>query len=126
LCSGCPSFDFCHAELVFGNQKQFVSVHANNKINAKQGDLVEVESSTSVALTMYFFAFVFPIIISAFAYLIFNSVSGRSNILPLLMIAVFVICFIISVLVINRFVKKKATVSIVRIIEESKEEIEGK
>ena len=125
-CHECASKGACHAELVFGNQTEEISVLAENKVGANKGDVVELESSTSGTLLLCFLAFVLPIATSGAVYLILNTLFSHSNVLPLLMIAVFVICFMISVTVLNRFVRKKASAVIVRIIEESIEEIEGK
>ena len=119
-CNECSAKSACHAHLVFGNQSEVVTVIADNKVDAKVGDMVELESSTSVTLLMCFAAFVFPLVLSATAYWILNILTDHSNVSPLLLIAVFVICFVITVFVINSFIKKKASAVIVRIIEESK------
>ena len=118
-CNNCGGKGACHAQLVFGNQDELVTITADNKLGAKVGDMVELESSTSVTLFMCFLAFVFPIVLSANLYYVLNKIIGHSNVLPLLMIAVFVICFVITVFAVNCFVKKKASAVIVRIIEES-------
>lgn len=117
-CHNCQAKGMCHAELVFGNQTENVEVSAINRIGAKVGDTVELESSTSKVLLLSFFTFIFPFLSSALLYLIMNKIINDSNVLPLLMIAVFVICFIVSVFVLNRFLKNKTTAVIVKIIEE--------
>ena len=119
-CHECTAKGSCHAELVFGNGHDEVCVLVDNSIGANVGDTVELESSTAGTLLMCFLAFVFPVTVSALIYLLLNKVLSNSNVLPLLMIAVFVICFVVSVFILNCFIKKKASAVIVRIIEERK------
>ena len=120
-CHNCTAKGACHAELVFGSQTEDVSVKAYNKISAKSGDVVELESSSSKSLLVLFITFVLPVILTIPFYLIFRS----SNLLPILLIAVFVAFFIITALIFNCIIKNKITSSVVRIIEESKDNVEG-
>lgn len=125
-CHSCSAKGACHAELVFGNQTENVSVVAFNKACAKPGDVVELESKSVNAILIMFVTFILPFILTVPVYFIFNSFVSISNILPLLTIAVFVFLFIFCSLTVNAFVKNRITVNIVRIIEESKDNIEGK
>lgn len=123
-CHNCASKGACHAELVFGNQNEAVEVKAVNMIGAKPGDEVELENSSLGALFTVFIIFLLPLLLTVPFYFIFNSFNYISNVLPLLMIAVFVILFIICSFIMNGIAKNRISTSIVRILEESKDSFE--
>lgn len=117
-CHNCEAKGMCHAELVFGSQTQAVITESDNRIGAKVGDMVELESSTSGTLAVSGIVFIVPIVLSVIAYVIAsNNFSGLQSALVLL--ATLLISFFVSIKVMNRFVKTNLTSYIVKILEES-------
>lgn len=119
-CHECKSKGSCHAELIFGNQKQDVTVTAKNAVGAKFGDTVELESSTFVTLICSFFVFVFPFFVTAAFYFLAGGQYVNSRYLPLVLIAVFCTSFFVLGLIFNSFIRKKHSIYIVKVLEESK------
>ena len=123
-CHECKSKGSCHAELIFGNQKQNVTVTARNTVGALCGDMVELESSTFVTLLCSFFVFVFPFFITAAFYFLTVEQYKNSYYLPLILISVFCLSFFVLGFIFNSFIRKKHSIYIVKVLEESKEHFE--
>ena len=121
MCHNCDSHGICHAELVFGEQTQSVEVLALNKVGAKVGDKVELESSTGITLVSAALIFVLPIIVSVLVYLECSFVSDISYLPAIMLVISFLITFSVSAKLLNRYYQNKFTAQIVKIIEESEE-----
>ena len=121
-CHNCECHGSCHAELVFGNQSENVTVCAKNIIKAKPGDIVELESSTLKTLLVSFIVFVMPLILTGVFYYILSLTNkiSQADFLPILLIVLYFLLFFIFSFMSNIYVKRNASVSIVKIIEECK------
>ena len=117
-CHNCESKNNCHIELLFGNQTETVCVNADNSINAKVGDKVEIESSTKTTLFMSFFVYVIPVIVTAVAYLLFDGILADS-VASVLALVVLIVSFVITALLANRAAKKRIKPVIMKILEEN-------
>ena len=124
-CHECASKGACHAELIFGEQKSQVTVRAKNLAGAKEGDMVELESSTIFTLSSAFLLFVMPFILSLVLYFASRNSFSQYEAFPLVLIAFFIICFIVIAKLVNKLSVKKHTIFIVTIVEESKENLEA-
>lgn len=124
-CHNCEAKGACHAELVFGEQTQSIVVDAENKADAKIGDVVELESSTTGTLFAALGLYIVPFIITLVFYLFFNNLFTDSDYFPLALILVLCAGFVVMGKVVNRVVKNKHAIYVVRILEESKENLEA-
>ncbi|MBQ7398916.1 MAG: SoxR reducing system RseC family protein [Clostridia bacterium] len=124
-CHNCEAKGACHAEIVFGEQTQSVEVSVKNTVGAKCGDKVELESSTLGTLAAAFSVFVVPVVLTLMSYFLLKDSLEQSNLLPIVLIAVFCIGFFVLGKIINQVIKKKHTIYIVGILEESKENLEA-
>lgn len=124
-CHECEAKGACHAELIFGEQEQTVTVEAENTVGAKTGDKVEIESSTSNTLLSAFFVFVIPFFVSLLVYFTVKDKLSENTFFPLILIAVFLLAFYVSGKIVNAFVRKRHKTYIVEILEESKEHFEA-
>ena len=124
-CHKCSSKGSCHAELIFGDQKQIVEFSARNLVGASTGDRIELESSTSVTLLCSFLVFVVPFLVTAIFYFYAMSWLEQNKYLPLIMILCFCLSFVGISTISNTFIKKKHSIFIVKILEESKEHFEA-
>ena len=118
-CHNCEAKGACHAELIFGEQQQTVVVNALNKIGAKTGDIVELESSTKFTLTLAVIIFIFPFLITALLYMFLKGLLLSAHYFPVLLICIFCISFYAVSMIINKLLKNKNTTTIVAIIEEN-------
>ena len=123
-CHNCSVKGKCHAELVFGDRSESVSVEAVNLAKASVGDKVELESNAYNILISLFALFILPLILTVPFYFILNIYFSISNVLPLLLIAVFVFLFVVCAFLMNYFMRNRPHARIVRIIEESKDSFE--
>ena len=117
-CHNCEAKDTCHAELVFGNQTEDVFVEAVNKVNAKTGDVVEVEFSSAKTLLVSVVVFVLPILLSVISYIISSKYFYLID-PSFTCVFTFICSFILLVLLSNKIVKKNLVTYIVRVLEES-------
>lgn len=124
-CHNCEAKGACHAELVFGKQTESVEVVAKNKVGAKAGDRVELESSTTGTLFAAFSVFVFPFFVALILYFILKNSFSDNYFFPLALIAVFCAGFFVIGKIVNEIVKRKHTIYVVKILEESKESLEA-
>ena len=118
-CDNCSNSDSCHIHLMFGNQNQDVEVLAKNLVHAKVGDIVELESATGTVLGISAIIFVLPVILCIASYMLFEKLPGFASLANLMLIATLAISFLICIYLMNRCLKKKAMVNIVKIVEES-------
>lgn len=124
-CHNCEAKGACHAELIFGSQTEEVYIFAKNTIGAMVGDRVELESSTTKTLFASASIFVLPVILSALSYILserFVSIFRPEYVF----LTVLIISFMVLARIINIFAKRRLATYIVRILEESETEIEGK
>ncbi|MBR2021587.1 MAG: SoxR reducing system RseC family protein, partial [Clostridia bacterium] len=113
------------AELIFGEQTQSVEVVAQNRAGAKTGDRVELESSTARTLFAAFSLFIVPFLITLVFYFISKEFFLSQKSFPLVLILVFCAAFFVMGKIVNGFIKKKHSIYVVRILEESKESLEA-
>lgn len=118
-CHNCENGGVCHAQLVFGNQVEEVVLDVKNTLNAKIGDIVELESSTNRTLFVSIIIFILPIIVSVISYFVADKVTDIEYISALSMIVCFVTMFAIVTKIMNLYTKKHLTAYIVKILEES-------
>lgn len=124
-CHSCEARGACHAELIFGEQTQSVEVVAQNRAGAKKGDRVELESSTARTLFAAFSLFIVPFLITLVFYFISKEFFLSQKSFPLVLILVFCAAFFVMGKIVNGFIKKKHSIYVVRILEESKESLEA-
>ncbi len=118
-CHNCASKGICHAELIFGEQKQEVTVEAVNRIGAKVGDTVELESSTGKTLSIAMLIFILPFVLTSIIYFLLENKAYISGMLPLILIVVFVFSFIVITKLVNKCIQNKNATIIVAILEEN-------
>ncbi len=118
-CHNCASKGACHAELVFGEQKQEVMIEAINSIGARVGDTVELEGSTRKTLSIAMLIFLLPFVLTSLAYFFLESQTDIGAVLPLILIGVFVISFFIITKLVNKYIQNKNATIIVAILEEN-------
>jgi len=118
-CHNCEAKNMCHAELIFGEQKQDVNVLALNNVGADVGDTVELESSTGRTLSIAMLVFLLPFILTAFVYYLIRNLAAISGVLPLILICAFIFSFLIITKLVNMFIQNKNTIVIVAILEEN-------
>lgn len=124
-CRNCESHGTCHAELIFGNQSEEVTVCAKNDVDARVGDIVELQSSTLKTLFTSFALFVVPLILTCILYLLLQAFLILRH-MPIILIVSYFVFFVTCAFVMNVFIKRHTSVSIVRIIEECKQGFERK
>ena len=118
-CHNCEAHGACHAELIFGNQTEQVSIVAYNDVGANVGDAVLLESSTAKTLAVSFFIFVFPLILTVLLYFLFIAFfENIIGIMPIVLIITFFVLFVVSSYFANAYVKKRTAIHIVRVLEE--------
>lgn len=117
-CKNCANSTACHAQLVFGNQTEIVKIEAKNVVGAKQGDTVELETSTVKTLMTSFVVFLLPVIVAVIAYLTVSKKYGETLCVAVTAIS-FLVCFFVLVKLMNVYVKKNFTVYAVKISEKS-------
>ena len=117
-CHNCQAKENCHIELIFGEQKQDVTVDAYNRIGAKAGNKVVLETSTDKTLFASAITFIIPIILAVISYIIsYDYVStGISAIIT--MSVLFVSFFALSKLM-NIYAKHFLKPIVIEILEES-------
>ena len=118
-CHNCEAKGTCSAELVFGEQKQDVSVTAYNSVGAKIGDTVELESSTKYTLSLAIIIFILPFLLTAAIYYLIVNIFNSGISLPPILIVIFLVLFIIVSKIANRIIQSKKTITIVRVLEEN-------
>ena len=123
-CHECEARGACHAELIFGSQTQSVIIETDNRIGAKVGDTVEIESSSSKTLAVSAVVFIIPIILSVIAYVIANKTLTDLQSALVLLITL-LISFFVFLKLMNRFVKTSLASYIVKISEESEKQVES-
>lgn len=84
-CEGCGEKDRCSA-VEGGREMEF---EASNPVNARVGDMVDVEMKTGLLLRLSFFLYVFPILVMVAGALIGNHLAFRFNADPSFFAAVF-------------------------------------
>lgn len=119
-CDNCSNPDSCHIHLMFGNQKQDVEVLAKNPVQAKNGDIVELESATGTVLGISAVIFVIPVILCIASHVFFEKLLRFASLANLMLVVTFAVSFLICIYIINRYLKKRTMVSIVKIVEESR------
>ena len=124
-CHNCEAKGACHIELVFGEQKQNASVVAKNAVGAKCGDTVELESSTFATLFCAFSVFVLPFFVTLAFYFLSSPSTKAGAYFPLVLIAVFCLSFFVIGVIFNTLIKKRHSIYIVKVLEESKGHFEA-
>lgn len=118
-CHNCEARGACHAEVIFGNQTEQVTVVANNNVGANVGDNVLLEGSTAKTLAVSFFVFVFPLILTVILYFLFRAFfKNIIGIMPIILILTFLVLFVVSSYFANAYVKRRTAIHIVRVLEE--------
>ena len=118
-CHNCKNSNTCHVHLVFGNQSESVQIKARNKVGAKVGDSVMLETSTTKTLLISVFVFIMPIIISLISYFVTDKYVAASISPGISLVVSFVVSFVLLVKLMNVYVKRDLSVNIVKIVEES-------
>ncbi len=117
MCDGCSKngCQSCASSKIFGTNKSFVA-RANNPVDAKVGDTVEIETSDKNVLLYSFLVFIVPIVFCAVTYGI-SSMFFESERFPLILCgASFVLSFLIIGLIEKFHSKKKPDITITRVI----------
>lgn len=118
-CHNCEAHGMCHAELVFGNQNEDVSVVAVNDACAKIGDTVVLETSTGKTLGVMLFIFVLPVVLTLVLYYLLNNVFVfGENYQPIILVLSFICLFFVSSFIANSYVNEHSSTHIVRVLEE--------
>lgn len=117
-CDGCTGKNACHTELMFSDNFREFDIKVVNKICAKPGDVVEIQTCGNYVLLFAFVIFVLPVIISVASYFLADSCGFNIN--PIAVsVVVFAISFSIFAFCANRLVSKFSTNSICKIIKEN-------
>ena len=117
-CDGCTDKGSCHTEVMFSDDSGEYEIKAVNKICAKPGDVVEIQTCGNYVLLFAFVIFVLPVIVSVAAY--FVAESWGFNINPTVVsVVTFVISFSAFAFCANRLISKFSTNSICKIIKEN-------
>ena len=125
-CHNCEAKGTCHAELIFGEQTEDVFVHVDNRLNAKIGDSVELESSSARTLLASVILFVLPVIFASLSYLVCEALLLSSVVSSLILLCVLIVSFLVVAKITNKLAEQNIISYIVRILEESETEIERK
>ncbi len=118
-CHSCKNSNTCHVHLVFGNQSESVQIKARNKVGAKVGDSVMLETSTTKTLFISVFVFIMPVIISLISYFVSDKYFDASISPGIALVVSFIVSFVLLVKLMNVYVKRNLSVNIVKIVEES-------
>jgi positive regulator of sigma E activity len=117
MCSGCHknSENGCVACSLFTLDKTSI-VKAHNKVEAKEGDEVEIESSTGRVMIYALLVFVLPIMIALGLFLIFSSITHSSPTLFFITFSGLVLPFIVVSFILNRTTAKRQDLTVIRIV----------
>ena len=125
-CHNCEGRQSCHVHLIFGEQQQEVKVDADNLINASPGDIVELESDTSLTLTFSAIIFIVPILLGFVVYFVSDSFFKNSFFVFFSVIVSVLLSFCVLSKLVDRFVYKNIGIKVVKILEESDKNFERK
>ncbi len=115
-CEKCQNKGACSIPLVFSESLGEVDFELENTLDAKVGDVVEIEISTNKALGISALLFMLPSVLTIVLAIVINSLlTPLKSVLCVL--AFFVLSFAFMSKVLNAYSKNKADIKIVKIIE---------
>ncbi len=117
-CDGCSDKGKCHAEIMLSETPKEYELKVVNKICAKTGDVVEIQTSGNFVLLFAFAIFVLPIIMAVASYFVSENLGFGFNSVVVSVVA-FSVSFAVLAFCANKLISKFSTNSICKIIKEN-------
>lgn len=115
-CDGCSDKGACHSEIIFSESSKEYELEVVNKIGARPGDVVEMQTSGNKVLIFAFAIFVLPILIAIVSYFL-SLCFGFSP--TAISVVAFVFSFVVAAFSSNKLISKFSINSICKIIKEN-------
>ena len=118
-CASCAQKEACHAELLLSDANKTYDIEAENTVNAKKGDLVEIQSENKKQLALSALLFVVPVIFGIIVYTLAFYVFDFAEYAVISAVFAAAAAFFVCAFSADRYSKKHMKSYITKIIEES-------